>query len=263
MTMNFSTIYLFISITYIVAGALQALQLFGQMKLPRAIYFVLTLFALLGHGWVLYKFIETPQGQNLNWLIMLTFTLGLMNLLTILTALRVNIENLCVLTYPISAASILIAAHFGGFDVVNTKSNPGMLAHIFISFMAISLLLLASLQAILIGIQSDLLKRRIAFSMLRILPPLQTMETLMFHIVLGGVLFLSGSLLSGFFSQQTLHFVWSSPKIWLALCAWALLVFLLVGHFLFGWRGKTALRWTLSGTTLTLLSYFGTKAFLL
>lgn len=261
--MNFTIIYLFTSLTYILAGILQAWQLFGQMKVPRACYFVLTLVALAGHSWVLYKLIETPQGQNLNWLIMFTFTLGLMNLLTLLTALRVNVENLCVLTYPLSAVSILMAAHFGGFDVVNTKANPGMLAHIFISFMAVSLLLLASLQAILIGLQSYLLKRHIAFATLRILPPLQTMEALMFHIVLGGVIFLSGSLLSGFFSQQTLHFVWSSPKIWLALGAWALLILLLIGHFLFGWRGKTALRWTLSGTTLTLLSYFGTKAFLL
>lgn len=260
--MNLKYIGILTFFTYLSVALAQGLHLFGHLAFPRWRYWIGALAALLGHGWILYNLIETPQGQNLYWLCMLSFTLWLMNIITLLTTLTARVENLSALTFPLSALSLGLVMHFIGSDIVDTKAQ-GVLAHIFISMFAISLLLLASLQAILMGLQNSLLKAHKPSKMLSILPPLQAMEALLFHIIWCGMLFFSGSLISGFFYQGPLFTSHLLPKIILALCAWVLLTLLLLGRYRFGWRGPTAIRWTLSGTSFALLSYFGTKALLL
>ncbi|MBI2792639.1 MAG: cytochrome c biogenesis protein CcsA [Gammaproteobacteria bacterium] len=248
---------------YIIIALAQGLHLFGKLWSTKGFYYAGSLLLVTTHGWILYKLIDTPQGHNLDWLIMLSFTLWLMNLFTLAMSLKKPIANLCVLTYPASAISVGLALFYGGYDFLATKAPYGVLAHIFISFFAVSLLSMASLQALLLGLQNYLLKHHKPSTMLRILPPLQTMEGLLFVIISSGMLFLSASLMTGFLYQDTLLTAQLFPKIVLALCAWILLTLLLVGRYFFGWRGPTAIRWTLSGTLLIIFSYFGTKALLL
>ena len=64
----------------------------------------------------------------------------------------------------------------------------------------------------------------------------------------GGVLFLED-----IFAQHLVH------KTVLSLTAWLVFAVLLWGRFQFGWRGRTAIRWTLSGFAVLLLAYFGSK----
>lgn len=260
--MNLNYLGILTLVFYLYVALAQGLHLFGRLPYSQYRYMTGSLLCIIAHGWILYKQIETPQGQNVDWLIMLSLTLWLMNIFMLLTSFRTKVENLCVLTYPLTALSLVLTLSLGGYDVINTKTQPDVLAHIFISLFALSLLTLASLQAVLVGLQNFLLKHHYPSPMLRILPPLQTMEDLLFHIIWGGLLFLSASLLSGFLFQAELLTYYLLPKTLLSLCAWVLLTFLLVGRYLFGWRGATAIRWTLSGTWLAFLSYFGTKAFL-
>ena len=90
-------------------------------------------------------------------------------------------------------------------------------------------------------------------------PPLQAMESLLFQMISTGLLFLSVSLLSGFifiedlFAQHLVH------KTILSIVAWFIFSSLLIGRKRYGWRGKTAIRWTLYGFLSLLLAYFGSK----
>jgi ABC-type uncharacterized transport system permease subunit len=43
-----------------------------------------------------------------------------------------------------------------------------------------------------------------------------------------------------------------------ALLSWATFAALLVGRYAWGWRGRTALRWTITGFVLVLLANVGT-----
>jgi len=85
------------------------------------------------------------------------------------------------------------------------------------------------------------------------------METLFFRLIALGVIALSISLLTGFiyldnmFAQHLVH------KTILSLIAWSVFVILLWGHYRFGWRGKIAIKWSMSGFTLLMLAYFGSK----
>lgn len=260
MFMNLYYLGILTLLTYLSVALAQGLHLFGWLLCSRWRYLTGSILCITSHGWILYKLIETPQGQNLSGFIMLSFTLWLMNILTLFSSFRIKIENLCVLTYPLAALSLGAALHFNHNMVVNTKAHPDVLAHIFISLFAISILALACAQAILMGWQNYLLKHRHPSPILRILPPLQSMESLLFHIILSGMLFYSAALASGFFSQANLFTPHLLPKTLLSLIAWILLTLLIIGRNFFGWRGPTAIRWTLSGTMLAFLSYFGTKA---
>lgn len=145
-------------------------------------------------------------------------------------------------------------------SIIHTKSDPLMFLHIVISFVAMSFLILANGQAILMGLQHALLKSHHPSPMLRLLPPLQTMEKILFLILVSGFIFLGGSLLSGFYGPFDLFQSTMLPKTVLAILAFLLLATLLIGRYFFGWRGHTAVRLTLTGTGFALLSYFGTKA---
>lgn len=78
----------------------------------------------------------------------------------------------------------------------------------------------------------------------------------------GGFALLSLALVSGFvfldniFAQQMVH------KTVLSIAAWAVFGILLWGRWRYGWRGRTAIRWTLSGFTALVLAYFGSKVVL-
>lgn len=258
--MNLTNISILTILCYLLAALKQGYTLFGRLKQSPSGYFATALLCLMLHLFILYQLIEMPEGQNLNWLIMFSFMLWLMNLLIFFTALKSPVENLQVLTFPLSAFSIALVLCFGNDEIINTKSHPGMIAHIFISLFAMSLFSLASVQGTLMGLQNYLLKHHHPSPMLRILPPLQSMENLLFTIIWCGVILLSATLLTGFFFGYSFTSNSLLPKTLLSLGAWFLFILLLVGRYCFGWRGLTAIRWTLSGTCLTLISYFGTKA---
>jgi ABC-type uncharacterized transport system permease subunit len=70
---------------------------------------------------------------------------------------------------------------------------------------------------------------------------------------------LNASLITGFiflediFAQHLVH------KTALSIVSWLILGILLLGRFQFGWRGKTAIRWSLSAFAFLMLAYFGSK----
>jgi ABC-type uncharacterized transport system permease subunit len=85
------------------------------------------------------------------------------------------------------------------------------------------------------------------------------MESLLFQMLAAGVAFLTISLISGFifiedlFAQHLVH------KTVLSILAWIIFSGLLVGRSRYGWRGSTAIKWTLIGFVSLLLAYFGSK----
>lgn len=245
---------------YLGIAVAQALHLRGKVLLSTTGYFTLSLTAVGCHGYILHALIDTPLGQNLDWMLMLSFTIWLMNCFT-LFLIRLDLKSLSVLTHPFAALTLVLCC-YSGSSLVQTKTHPDMLLHIFLSLCALSLLILGLFLSILLSLQNFLLKRRPNNTLLHVLPPLQAMEGLLFFIMTAGVLVLSAALSSGFLYDGP-HSTPYLPKIILSIGAWVLLMCLLVGRYFFGWRGPTAFRWTLSGVVLAMLSYFGTKALLL
>ena len=88
---------------------------------------------------------------------------------------------------------------------------------------------------------------------------METMEKLLFEFIAAGMILLTLSLISGFmfFSDILTHYL--SHEIFLSLISWVVFGVLLLGRYTQGWRGQQAIRWTLTGFSLLMLSYFGSK----
>jgi ABC-type uncharacterized transport system permease subunit len=103
------------------------------------------------------------------------------------------------------------------------------------------------------------LRRHRLRPLVKTLPALVVLESLLFKLITTGFLLLSVSLISGLlfindiFAQHLLH------KTVLSISAWLVFGLLLWGRWRYGWRGSLAVRMTLAGIVLLLLGYFGSK----
>ena len=88
------------------------------------------------------------------------------------------------------------------------------------------------------------------------------MESLLFEMIAAGYILLTLALISGFAFLQNMFAQHLVHKTVLSTLAWLVFGGLLLGRFRYGWRGRTAIIWTLSGFVILILAYFGSKAVL-
>jgi ABC-type uncharacterized transport system permease subunit len=138
-------------------------------------------------------------------------------------------------------------------------SNTTIQGHIMISVIAYSLIMLGAVQAILLAYQDHAIRSHHPGGFIRYLPPIHDMETLLFQFLGFGFVLLSGSLITGFFYLEDIFAQHQAHKTIFSLIAWLILGTLLFGRFQFGWRGRTAVRWTLSAFALLMIGFFGSK----
>jgi ABC-type uncharacterized transport system permease subunit len=93
------------------------------------------------------------------------------------------------------------------------------------------------------------------------LPPLLTLEALLFRMIAAAFVFLTLTLVTGIAFSETLfgRALRLDHKTVFALLSWLIFGLLLAGRWRYGWRGRTALRWTLSGFVLLMLAYVGSR----
>ena len=106
------------------------------------------------------------------------------------------------------------------------------------------------------------LRSRQPLGWLKILTPLESLESGCFQSIFAGFAVLTLALVSGAFFVENLFAQHLVHKVSLAMIAWVVFGVLLLGRYRFGWRGRQALRWTFAGYILLGLSYFGSKIIL-
>lgn len=208
-----------------------------------------------------YTFSLFSQQQNLNFSLFSTASVisSLVSLLLLLATINKSVEKLGLAIFPLSCITLLVTLLVPEQIYVFKINNWQMAVHILSSIIAFSLLNIAAIQAVLLAIQEHQLRTHPPKRFIQTLPPLQTMESLLFQMIATGILLLTVSLISGFvfiedlFAQHLVH------KTVLSIIAWVTFSSLLIGRIKFGWRGQTAVKWTLVGFSLLLLAYFGSK----
>lgn len=133
--------------------------------------------------------------------------------------------------------------------------------HVVLSIASAALLTLAAVQAVTLAVQDRYLHEGARLRVVQALPPLQSMERLLFLLISLGFFLLSLSLLSGLMFVDDLMAQHLAQKTVLSVAAWGIFGLLLFGRWRQGWRGRTAIRWTLSGYGVLILAYFGSKLF--
>ncbi|HET7312826.1 cytochrome C assembly family protein [Salinisphaera sp.] len=132
-------------------------------------------------------------------------------------------------------------------------------AHIILSMLAYGLLTLGAVQAAMLSLQHRQLRQHPPSGLFTTLPPLQTMETLLFRLIGAGFFMLSLAIVTGalfinhLFEQHLAH------KAVLSVVAWLVFAVLLFGRWRYGWRGRVAVRGVTIGYVVLALAYFGSK----
>jgi len=212
------------------------------------------------HAIVLDQTLLTPIGINLGFFKAASLVAWVIVVLLLLTMLRQPVENLLIVILPIAALTIGIEEYFQSYQILPLAySQFGVTLHIFSSILAYSFLSISAVQALFLAYQDYQLHHKHPGWVMQRLPPLRVMENLLFQIIGIGFTLLSVSLASGLvflediFAQHLVH------KTVLSIIAWIVFAILLWGHWFYGWRGRTAIRWNLSGFLVLMLAYFGTK----
>jgi ABC-type uncharacterized transport system permease subunit len=211
------------------------------------------------HAVILIPALLNPQGINLGFFNALSLTGWLIAVVMLLAALWRPVETLGIMLLPFSALTVLLGLWFPSERIVGDSTQWPLEVHILISILAYSILTLAAVQAVLLAIQDRRLRNRQPGGFVRGIPPLMTMESLLFQMIGIGFALLSLALLSGWFFLEDIFAQHLVHKTVLSLVAWAVFGILLWGRWRFGWRGRKAIGWTLGGFGTLALAYFGSK----
>ena len=220
---------------------------------------VMGMLAVALHTALLFRYVILPEGMNLGFFNALSFTGWLIAVVLLLAASVKPVENLGIFLLPFSALTVMLALLFPSHRLVADINQWPLEVHIFISILAYSLISIAAVQAVLLAIQQQRLRNRQPGGFMRGMPPLVTMESLLFQMIGAGFVFLSLALLSGLFFLEDIFAQHLVHKTTLSILAWGVFATLLWGRWRFGWRGRTAIRWTLGGFFALMLAYFGSK----
>ncbi|WP_017365899.1 cytochrome C assembly family protein [Methylococcus capsulatus] len=169
------------------------------------------------------------------------------------------VEKLGIVVFPMAALGLALKLSFPESTHFLKNHSLEMRLHVVVSMLAYSFLNIAALQAIVLAVQDWRLKTHHASGFVRSLPPLQTMEKLLFQLIGAGFVLLSVSLVTGFLFVEDLFGQHLAHKTVLSIAAWGVFAALLGGRRFRGWRGRTAIRWTLGGFAALMLAYFGSK----
>ncbi|WP_255537939.1 inner membrane protein YpjD [Polynucleobacter sp. 15G-AUS-farblos] len=227
------------------------------------------LFALVVHGLVLHDSVFTDRGFVFGFAQDLSLIVWVGLAFYWFQSWFLPISSLRWLAVLFAMVCSLLPSLFPGI-LISPKAvaDPWFKGHFIVATIAVGLLSLAAMQAMLMSIQDRALHRQLAIipnsrfaHWLEDLPPLMTMESLLFNLLYVGFALLSLTVFSGLLFSQTLFgkpLVFDHKTIF-ALISWFLFAGLLIARWRVGLRGRAAIRWVLSAYTALLLAYVGSR----
>ena len=243
---------------YVLASFSVYQQLRKDGQVSRSLTLVAGLSALIAHVWFLSSRLITPEGLHLG-LFPVTSTVAATGVAVVLiSSLYRPVEWVSALVYPFAALTIPAAA----FIHTGYMTHPmpmGLGVHVLLSIIAYAVMALAASQAILLAIQHRQLKQGHITGVMRVFPPIQMMEKMLFEAIWVGQILLTLAMLMGVMYVNNLFAQSLAHKTIITFVAWAVFAVLLAGRHWFGWRGPTAVRFTLVGFAVLVLGFFGSQ----
>jgi ABC-type uncharacterized transport system permease subunit len=219
------------------------------------------------HSYLLYADLFAAAELRFGFSQALSVMLWLTVLIYWAESLVYDLKGMQALVLPLASVCSLLPAFFAGPHTPAYTHTFQFRVHLLVAMLAYSLFTIAALHAALMTV----LERRLHAGKLAApsgeslagpwasLPPLMTLEALLFRILGLGFVLLTLTLGTGFVFSEELFgkAVRFNHKTVFGIMSWFIFAALLVGRFGWGWRGRTALRWTLAGFVTLLLAYVG------
>lgn len=252
--------YLFASLMYLWVGVYLYVGLVSGRAVAKNLTLGGLMLGLVAHAWVLYPSVMTLYGLNLN----------IFNVLSLISLCFVAFFVGFSLYHPILSLGILAAptaflgltvGYFGKVEYRPlTAVGFGLEGHILLSFAAYCVLLMAAVQAVILRLQIRELKHKTVHRVwVNQLPSLQSMEALLFDMILVGFVLLSVALAFGFVAVHDFLGQHVAHKTVFSLLSWLVFGGLIIGHWRSGWGGKRAANMTIYGFLLLAVGFVGSK----
>lgn len=213
------------------------------------------------HGGLLYAEMFARSELRFGFAYALSVMLWLTALFYWLESLYLDLDLLQAPVLAAAALSVPLPALFPGSSAAGTyAASIEFRLHLVLAMLAYSLFTIAILHALLMAVAERRLRWRGADAA-NPLPPLLTLERLLFRLIGAAFLLLTLTLATGIAFSETLfgRAMRFDHKTVFAVLSWLTFGVLLAGRGLYGWRGRTALRWTLTGFVLLILAYVGSR----
>jgi ABC-type uncharacterized transport system permease subunit len=211
------------------------------------------------HGWLLYQGIFARE-LRFGFAQALSVMMFLGVAFYWIESLFYDLEGMQPLVLPLAALAVPLPALFPGLASAGAHAQAATFKlHLALAMVAYSLFIIALLHATLMALVERRLHQKGSF--FAGLPPLLTLEQLLFRVIGAAFVFLTLTLVTGIFFSETLfgRALRADHKTVFAVLSWVIFGLLLAGRLLYGWRGRTALRWTLSGFVMLLFAYVGSR----
>jgi ABC-type uncharacterized transport system permease subunit len=172
-----------------------------------------------------------------------------------------RLDGLQALVLPVAAVACLLPAVLPSARPLPNTELLVFKIHLLIAMLAYSLFTIASLHVLLMALLERRLHDGSLPRALQGLPPLLTMETLLFRIIWAGFILLTATLATGVLYSEELfgRAARFNHKTVFGVLSWIIFAALLAGRHVYGWRGRVAVRWTLTGFLTLVLAYIGSK----
>ncbi|MCC8393931.1 cytochrome c biogenesis protein CcsA [Paraburkholderia sp. MMS20-SJTR3] len=244
----------------------------GMSTQGRALLFI----ALLAHGLLLHTTIFPQNAMVFGFAFALSAMFWLGAGIYWIESFFFPLDGLRLLVLPLACVASLLPLAFGGVRVLPYAAAPMFKLHFLIANIAYGLFAIAALHAVLMlaverrlhAMRGGLAQRHAAAagngwwsSWLDTLPPLLTLEKLLFRLIGAGFVLLTLTLVSGIlFSEQLIdRALRLDHKTVFAILSWLMFGALLTARKVSGWRGRAALRWVLASFVALLLAYVGSR----
>jgi len=213
------------------------------------------------HGSALVTILSIGNSPNLPLGTTVSSVAWLIVALFLVSSLRAPLTSLGILVFPTAAITTLVGWLYPGTLHTPALNSIAAKSHLLIAGLSYGLLSLAVAQSILLLFLDRLIRNKNPAGFWLILPPMETMELILFRLIISGFTLLTATLLSGMVFSDHLFGqpVVLNHHVTLAVLAWVSFGILLGGHRFFGWRGRTAVNWTVSSFVILALGYFGTR----
>jgi ABC-type uncharacterized transport system permease subunit len=235
--------------------------------------------ALASHGFLLHETIFPADRMVFGFAFALSAMLWLGVGIYWVESFFFSLAGLGLIVIPVAMLASLIPLAFPGAQILGYAARPLFKLHFIIANVAYGLFTLAAFHAFLMllaerrlhgfnrrpangaaGGEGGEYGRRLG-RWLDLLPPLLTLEKLLFRLIGAGFVLLTLTIVSGLlFSEQLFGRVFRlDHKSVFALVSWVMFAGILVGRRFYGWRGRVALRWVIASFGILLLAYVGSR----
>ena len=213
------------------------------------------------HGWLLYDGIFAAAELRFGFAQALSVMMWLCVAIYWVENLFYSLEGMEPLVLAPAALATPLPALFPGLASSGAHAQAGEFRlHLALAMVAYSLAVIALLHATLMALAERQLQMKSAPAVAG-LPPLLTLERLLFRVIGAAFIFLTLTLATGIAFSETLfgRAMRFDHKTVFAVLSWLTFGALLAGRWRYGWRGRTAVRWTLGGFVLLVLAYVGSR----